>query len=60
MTIQKITMDNSVKYIAQSEVDIKSNTIRLFHFLTNRRKKISENNKSFCTKISAEGFKIIK
>ena len=40
MTSRKITIDNSVKYIPQSEQrrDIKPNMLRIFHFLKNKTK----------------------
>ena len=64
MTIRKITIDNSVKHIPQSEQirerDCKPNTIKNISLLRKQNKKVSQNLKKFISKISAEGFKITK
>ena len=63
MTLRKITIDNSVKYIPQSEQtqerDSKPNTIKNNSLPRKQNKKLSQNNKKLIKNITA-GFKIIK
>ena len=57
MTLRKITIDNSVQYIAKSEQtrENKAKTIP-----RKQNKKISRNNKKFLNNVSASGFKLLK
>ena len=57
MTLRKITIDNSVQYIAKSEQtrENKAKTIP-----RKQNKKISQNNKKFLNNVSASGFKLFK
>ena len=56
MTLRKITIDNSIRYIPKNEQTKEKNskpkTIK-------RNKKPSQNNKKFLKNISASGFKYI-
>ena len=60
MTLRKITIDNSVRYIPKSEQikekEIKSKTIKAGSLPRKQNKKPSQNNKRFLKKISASGF----
>ena len=64
MVLRKITIDNSVRYITQSdqiqERIIKQNTIKNISLPRTQNKELSQNIKNFISKISAEGFKINK
>ena len=57
MTLRKITIDNSVRYIPKSEQtrDNKTKTTP-----RKQNKKISQNNKKFLNNVSASGFKLLK
>ena len=57
MTLRKITIDNSVRYIPKSEQtrENKSKTIQ-----RKQNKKNSQNNKMFLNNVSASGFKLLK
>ena len=57
MTLRKITIDNSVRYIPKSEQrgENKTKTIP-----RKPNKKISQNNKKFLNNVSASGFKLLK
>ena len=61
MTLRKITIDNSVRYIHKSEQtkDIKPKTIKAGSLPRKQNKNISQNNKKFLKIISASGFKYI-
>ena len=60
MTLRKITIDNSVRYIPTTEKtkekEIKSKTIKAGSLPRKQNKKPSQNNKKFLKKISASGF----
>ena len=66
MTIQKITIDSRVKHIPQSEQvqsdsrerDSKLNKVYDNSFPHKQNKKLSQNNKKFIAKISAQDIKI--
>ena len=55
MTLRKIIIDNSVRYIPKSEQtkEIKQNTRK-------QNKNISQNNKKFLNNVSESGFKLLK
>ena len=64
MTLRKITIDNSVRYIPKSEQtkerEIKSKKIKAGSLPRKQNKQISQNNKKFLNNISTSGFKILK
>ena len=64
MTLRKITVDNSVRYIPKTEQtkekEIKPKTIKAGSLPRKRNKKPSQNNKKFLKNISASGFKYLK
>ena len=62
MTLRKITIDNSVRYIPKSEQmrENKTKTIKTDSLPRKQNKKISQNNKKFLKNISASGFKLLK
>ena len=65
MTLRKITIGNSVKYIPITEKDIKQNTtknkkIQPFSGGGKQNKKFSKNNKKFVKDFTAGGFGILK
>ena len=66
MTLRKITIDNSVRYIPitekTKEKEIKSKTIKAGSLpkKTKQNKQISQNNKKFLKIVSASGFKLLK
>ena len=57
MTLRKITIDNSVRYIPKSEQMSQNKTKTI---LRKQNKKISQNNKKFLNNVSASGFKRLK
>ena len=63
MTLRKITVDNSVRYIPKSEQtkerDIKPKTTNAGSLPRKQNKNNSQNNKKFMKNISASGFKYI-
>ena len=63
MTLRKITVDNSVRYIPKSEQikdkNIKPKTIKAGSLPRKPNKNISQKNKKFLDKVSASGFKQI-
>ena len=62
MTLRKLTSDNSVKYISQSEQtrDNEPNMIKNDSLPQKQNKKLSQNNKNFIKVIiSGEGFRIL-
>ena len=63
MTLRKITIDNSVRYIPitekRKEKGIKSKTIKAGSLPRKQNKNISQNNKKFIKKVTASGFKYI-
>ena len=65
MTLRKITIDNSVKYIPITEKDIKQNTTKNKKNQPisgggKQNKKFSKNNKKFVKDFTAGGFGILK
>ena len=63
MTLRKITIDNSVRYITVSEKtkekDTKPKTTKAGSLPRKQNKNISQNNKKLLKNISASGFKYI-
>ena len=61
MTLRKITVDNSVRYIPVTEKtkDTKPKTTKGGSLSRKQSKKPSQNNKKFLENISASGFKYI-
>ena len=61
MTLRKITIDNSVKYVPKSEQtkekEIKTKTIKAGSLP--RKQKCSKNNKKFLNNVAASGFSIL-
>ena len=61
MTLRKITIDNSVRYIPKNEQtkerEIKPKTIKAGSLPRKQNKDISQNSKKFLKNISASGFK---
>ena len=57
MTLRKISIDNSVRYIPKSE-QMSENITKTIPRKQN--KKISQNNKKFLNNVSASGFKFLK
>ena len=62
MTMRKITIDNSVRYIPKSEQmrESKTKTIKAGSIPRKQNKKISQNKKKFLNDVSASGFKLLK
>ena len=63
MTLRKITIDNSVRYIPKSEQtreNKKTKTIKAGSLPRKQNKKISQNNEKFLNNVSASGFKLLK
>ena len=62
MTLRKITVAKSVKYIPQNEQmeDSKPNTIKKKSFLPKQNKNSPQTKKKFIKNILAERFRIIK
>ena len=60
MTLRRITIDNSVRYIPKSEQpkerEIKPKKIKAGSIPRKQNKNISQNSKKFLEKISASGF----
>ena len=56
MTLRKITVDNSVRYIPVTE---KTKRVKAGSLPRKQNKKPSQNNKKFLKNISASGFKYI-
>ena len=63
MTLRKITIDNSVRYIPKNEQTKEKNnkpkTTKTGSLPRKQNKKTSQNNKKFLKNISASGFKYI-
>ena len=53
MTLRKITIDNSVRYIPKSE---QPKTIKAGSLPRKQNKKISQNSKKFLKNVAASGF----
>ena len=64
MTLRKITIDNSVRYIPicrkPKEKEIKSKTIKDASLPRKENKNFSQNNKKFVKDFTAGGFGILK
>ena len=64
MTLRKITVDNSVRYIPISETpkerDIKAKTTKTGSLPRKQNKNISQNSKKFVKDFEARGFGILK
>ena len=66
MTLRDITIDNSAKYIPQSEQTqsisraIKPNMIKNNSLPRKQNKKFSQSNKKFNQNITGEGFRLLK
>ena len=62
MTLRKITIDNSVRYIPKPEQtrENKTKTIKAGSLPRKQNQKLSQNNKKFFNKVSASGFKLLK
>ena len=62
MTLRKITIDNSVKYIPkreqtkEKEIKPKTKTIKAGSLPRKQNKNCSKNNKKFLTNVAASGF----
>ena len=60
MTLRKITIDNSVRYIPLAEKtkerEIKPKTIKAGSLPRKQNKNCSKNNKKFLTNVAASGF----
>ena len=61
MTLRKITIDNSVRYIPKTEKktkekEIKPKTIKTGSLPRRQDKNCSKNNKKFLTNVAASGF----
>ena len=56
MTLRKITIDNSVRYIPKNE---QTKTTKAGSLPRKQNKNISQNSKKFLKNISASGFKYI-
>ena len=64
MTLRKITIDNSVKYIPITEKDIKLNRIKNKKIQpisggSKQNKRFSKNNKKFVKDFTASGFGVL-
>ena len=64
MTLRKITIDNSVRYIPKTEQtkekEIKPKSIKTGSIPRKQNKNISQNSKKFLKNISASGFKYLE
>ena len=62
MTLRKITIDNSVRYIPKSEQsrENKTKTVKAGSLPRKQNQKNSQNNKKFPNNVSASGFKLLK
>ena len=64
MTLRKITIDNSVRYIPitgkTKEKEIKPKTLKAGSLPRKQNKNITQNHKKFLKNISASGFKYLK
>ena len=63
MTLRKITIDNSVRYVSKfektKEKEIKQKTIKAGSFPRKQNKNCSRNNKKILTNIAASGFGVL-
>ena len=64
MTLRKITIDNSVRYVPKSEKpkekEIKPKTTKAGSLPRKQNKNISQNNKKFIKNVAASGFAVLK
>ena len=64
MTLRKITIDNSVRYITiikkTKEREIKPKTIKAGSLPRKQNKNISRNSKKFLKNVAASGFAVLK
>ena len=64
MTLRKITIDNSVRYIPKTEQtkekNIKAKTTKAGSLPRKQNKKPSQNNKKFLKNVAASGFAVLK
>ena len=64
MTLRKITIDKSVRYIPKSEQtnekNIKPKTIKAGSLPRKQNKNISQNSKKFLKNVAASGFTVLK
>ena len=64
MTLRKITIDNSVRYVPKSEKpkekEIKPKTTKTGSLPRKQNKNISQNNKKFIKNVAASGFAVLK
>ena len=64
MTLRKITVDNSVRYIPVSdqskEKDIKANKIKNNSTPRKQNKNIPQNSRKFIKNVAASGFAVLK
>ena len=64
MTLRKITIDNSVRYIPKSEQtrkkEIKPKKIKAGSLPRKQNKKPSQNNKKILKNVAASGFAVLK
>ena len=63
MTLRKITIDNSVRYIPKSgqskEINVKTRTIKAGSLPRKQNKNCSRNNEKFLTNVAASGFRVL-
>ena len=63
MTLRKITIDDSVRYIPKSgqskEINVKTRTIKAGSLPRKQNKNFSRNNKKFLTNVAASGFGVL-
>ena len=62
MSLRKITIDNTVRYIPKPEQtrENKTKTTKVGSLPRRQNQKISQNNKKFLNNVSASGFKLPK
>ena len=64
MTLRKITIDNSVRYVPKSEQtkekNYKPKTTKADSLPRKQNKKISQNSKKFLKNVAASGYTILK
>ena len=56
MTLRRISIENSVKHIPQTERVSKPNTTRMISNCRKQNENISQNNKKFIKNLAAQGF----
>ena len=63
MTLRKITIDNSVRYVPKSERTkerVSKPKTKAGSIPRKQNQKVSQNNKKFLNNVSASGFKLLK